>query len=376
MARKPTTAEELEQRILATVGAGASAPLSDDAFNRLALELFAFQYNANQPYRRFCDLRGRTPDNVTGWQDVPAVPAAAFKQLPLTCFPPEQAGLYFTTSGTTSLGEQQGTHYLLTPKLYNASLLAHFEAALLPDGLRPPIYVLAQPPGELPHSSLSHMFGEVEKAFGNDCSYYVDANGLAFEALDRDLALAEVEGAPVMLLGTAFAFVHFLDYCKERNLRYALPKRSRLMDTGGFKGRSRELPRDALYALYREIFGITAQYLVNEYGMTELGSQFYDATLIDHQLRRRLPLRKLTPPWCRVSLVNPETLAPAEQGEPGILRFFDLSKLYSVAAIQSEDLGRLIDSGDGGFEVLGRAQGAEARGCSIALDDLLSAQRQ
>ncbi|HEX8958897.1 MAG TPA: hypothetical protein VF770_03650, partial [Solirubrobacterales bacterium] len=180
----------------------------------------------------------------------------------------------------------------------------------------------------------------------------------------------------VMLLGTAFAFVHFLDYCKERGLRYALPKRSRLMDTGGFKGRSRELPRDELYALYREIFGVTAQYLVNEYGMTELGSQFYDATLIDHHLRRRRPPRKLAPPWCRVSLVDAETLAPAAPGEPGILHFFDLSNLYSVAAIQTEDLGRVVSAEDGGFEVLGRAEGAEARGCSLALDDLLSAQRR
>jgi Acyl-protein synthetase, LuxE len=367
--RRPGMAE-LEERILAVIKAGASTPLHDDEFNRMALDLFFFQYSSNQPYRRFCDLRGLTPENVTNWQQIPAVPAAAFKELPLTCFPVEEAAVYFTTSGTTQ-GERQGTHYLLSPKLYNASLLSHFEAALLPDGLRPAMYVLAQSPQEMPHSSLSHMFGEVERQFSNGCIYYVDENGLDTRALDRDLALAEAEGMPVMLMGTAFAFVHFLDYCRENDRRYALPKRSRLMDTGGFKGRSRELPRDELYTLYRERLGITAQYLVNEYGMTELGSQFYDATLIDHHLRRRRPLRKLAPPWCRVVLSDPETLAPAAAGEPGIIRFFDVSNLYSVAAIQTEDLGRAVDEG---FDVLGRAQGAEARGCSLALDDLLGAQ--
>ncbi|MHB8574666.1 MAG: LuxE/PaaK family acyltransferase [Dehalococcoidia bacterium] len=370
MAGRP--AEGLERRILEVIEAGVSTPLSEAAFNRLALDVFAFQYGANEPYRRFCDLRGQTPRTVHGWQGVPAVPAAAFKELPLTCFPPDDATLVFTTSGTTRT-EKQGTHYLLTPKLYDASLLAHFEAALLPDGARLPLYVLGQPPQDLPHSSLSHMFGAVARRFAGDCMYYVDENGLDFAALDRDLALAEAEGNPVMLLGTAFAFVHFLDWCHKGGRRYVLPKRSRLMDTGGFKGRSREVGREELYGMYGEIFGIAKQYLVNEYGMTELGSQCYDATLEDHQNRKRAPLRKLAPPWCRVTILDPETLAEAAPGEAGIIRFMDLSNLYSVAAIQSEDLGRTVADG---FEVLGRASGAEARGCSIALDDLLEAQRR
>jgi hypothetical protein len=372
MPQSDATARALERRILDLIRAGAGAPIAPEAFNRLALDVLAFQYGANEPYRRYCDLRGRTPDNVADWREVPFAPTAAFKEVALTCFPPEQATLVFTTSGTTQ-GSRQGTHYLLKPELYDASLLAHFETALLPDGARLPMYVLAQPPREAPHSSLSHMFGVVERELGNDCTYYVDETGLAVEALARDLAIAEAEGVPVMLLGTAFAFVHFLDHCHERGLRFALPTRSRLMDTGGFKGRSREVPRDELYRLYRETFGIAAQYLVNEYGMTELGSQFYDATLLDHQMRRRRPLRKLAPPWCGVSIVDAETLAPAAPGKPGILRFFDLSNLYSLAAVQTEDVGRTVEDG---FEVLGRAEGAEARGCSIALDDLLTAQRE
>jgi len=368
----PARVDSLETRILGLIQAGTSIPCSDRDFDRLAHELFSFQYGANEPYRRFCDVRGQTPKTVISWREIPAVPAAAFKELPLTCFPAEQAQAVFTTSGTTQEG-RQGTHYLLRPTLYDASLTAHFGAAVVPDGAKLPMYVLAQPPEQLPNSSLSHMFGVLAPRFGNGCTYYVDREGLAFEPLARDLALAEAQGAPVMLLGTAFAFVHFLDYCSEQGLRFALPKRSRLMDTGGFKGRSRQMPRAELYGLYRSEFGLAAQYLVNEYGMTELSSQFYDGTLIDHQLRRRRPLRKLAPPWCRFAADDPETLAPAADGQPGILRFLDLSNLYSVAAVQTEDLGRTVDAG---FEVLGRAQGAEARGCSIALDDLLSAQQR
>ncbi|HLZ72394.1 MAG TPA: long-chain fatty acid--CoA ligase [Dehalococcoidia bacterium] len=363
--------QALEQRVLAVIHGGAGVPMPDDAFNHLALDVFAIQYARNEPYRRYCELKGAAPATVRDWREVPAVPTAAFKELPLTCFPPDDAELVFTTSGTTQ-GGRQGTHYLASAKLYNASLLAHFEAALLPDGARPPALVLAQSPAELPHSSLSHMFGAIERELAEDCAYYVDEAGLHADALARDLSLAEAEAKPVMLLGTAFAFVHFLDACAGRGLRWALPKRSRLMDTGGFKGRSREVPRDELYRLYREVFGLQEQYLVNEYGMTELCSQFYDATLIDHEARRRRPLRKLAPPWCRVQALDPETMRPAAEGATGVLRFFDLSNLYSVAAVQTEDLGRTVADG---FEVLGRAQGAEARGCSIALDDLLLAQQ-
>jgi hypothetical protein len=369
-------ARAIERRILDVIHAEAGASLSGERFNRLALDVFAFQYGANEPYRRYCQARSATPHNVRNWHDVPFVPAAAFKEVPLTCFPPEEASLVFTTSGTSQDG-RAGTHYLLTSALYDASLLAHFVAALLPDGARLPLYVLAQPPSEAPHSSLSYMLGQVERRLGNGCTYYVDATGLDTAALDRDLALAEAEGTPAMLLGTAFAFVHFLDYCKEHGRRYALPKRSRLMDTGGFKGRSREVSPEELHARYRDVFDIPPQYVVNEYGMTELCSQFYDASLVDHTQRRRRPPRKLAPPWCGFSIVDPETLEPARASEPGVLRFFDLSNLYSVAAVQTEDVGRAVPSTDGeplGFEVLGRAQGAEARGCSLALDELLSAQ--
>ena len=364
----------LEEQILAAIA--SEEPLDDAAFDRLAVAVFAAQYAANAPYRRFCDLRGATPATVASWQEIPAVPTAAFKELPLTCFPPEQAQVVFTTSGTTQGAGKQGTHYLLNSRLYDASLLRHFAALLLPDGARLPLYVVAPSPADAPNSSLSHMFGAVGRRLAPDVTYYVDAAGLSAEALARDLALAEAEGTPILLAGTAFGFVHFLDYCAAQGLRFSLPRRSRLMDTGGFKGRSREVPRDELYAQYRQTFGIAPQYLVNEYGMTELGAQFYDATLLDHQLRRRGPLRKIAPSWCRVGVVDPETLQPAAPGATGVLRFFDLTNLYSVAAVQTEDLGRTIDAPDGGFEVIGRAEGAEARGCSIALDDLLLAQQR
>jgi hypothetical protein len=113
--------------------------------------------------------------------------------------------------------------------------------------------------------------------------------------------------------------------------------------------------------------------VVNEYGMTELGSQFYDSTLRDWTERtemRHLQIsarRKVPPPWVRVQVVDPETLSPLAEGATGLLRFYDLANLHTVCAVQTDDLGQQRGPG---FEVLGRATGAEPRGCSLAVEEL------
>jgi hypothetical protein len=171
-------------------------------------------------------------------------------------------------------------------------------------------------------------------------------------------------GRPVTLCGTAFAFVHLLDALAERRVKYRLPEGSRLMECGGFKGRSREIPRPELYAELEDALGIPMEYMLNQYGMTELGSQFYDSILTQPGELRR----KLGPPWARVTLVDPTTGRSARAGCVGQIVVHDLANTGSVFAIQTADLGRSV--GDG-FEVLGREPGAEARGCSIAADELL-----
>jgi hypothetical protein len=174
-------------------------------------------------------------------------------------------------------------------------------------------------------------------------------------------------------LGTAFGFVHFVDYLSSESRTFQLPPGSRLMDTGGYKGRSREVPKQELYATYGDRLGIPLSHVVNEYGMTEMGSQFYDRVLRD-ALAGVSPnptaaneRRKTPPPWVRTQVVDPETLTLLPAGEVGLLRHFDLANLHTVAAIQTDDLG--VWRGDG-FEVLGRATGAEPRGCSLAVEEL------
>lgn len=338
----------------------------DDArFERLALALFAFQFEANVPYGRFCTVRGATPDRIRSWRDIPAVPTGAFKELPLRCFPAERSVHVFRTSGTTLA--RRGELSLDTLELYEASLAPSFESGVLPDlapGERLPMLVLAPSPAEAPDSSLSHMFEVMQERRGAPGGGWFVRNGrLDADALEG--AVARAAGAPKLLLcGTAFAFVHWLEALEQRSLRLALPAGTRVMETGGFKGRARELPRERLYAWLQDRLGVPPERCVNQYGMTELASQFYDSVLREPRASRR----KLAPPWTRVLLVDPESGKQVPDGEVGAIRIFDLANTGSVLAIATADLGR--NRGDG-FEVLGREEGAEARGCSLAVDEML-----
>jgi hypothetical protein len=344
-------------------------PLRHDEarFGRLALALFAFQFERNAPYGRFCAARGATPAKLTSWREIPAVPTGAFKELALRCFPPEREVHVFRTSGTALA--RRGELHLDTLALYEASLVPSFETGVLPDlapGERLPFLVLAPAPAEAPDSSLSHMFGLMLARRGAAGSTFF----LRGEKLDVDAlleALASAAGAAKLLLaGTAFAFVHLLEELEARGLRLALPAGARVMETGGFKGRARELPRERLHAWIEGRLGVPPARVVNQYGMTELASQFYDSVLREPGA----PRRKLAPPWTRVSIVDPESGRELTHGEVGAIRIVDLANTGSVLALTTADLGRAL--GDG-FEVLGRESGAEARGCSIAADEMLLA---
>ncbi|HEX6971231.1 MAG TPA: hypothetical protein VF234_03355, partial [Limnochordia bacterium] len=312
----------------------------------------------------------------------PAVPTRAFKGAELCAFPPEAARVVYLTSGTTLPG-RRGRHLLESTALYDAALLPNFARHLLPDlepGGRMRLFSLFPPPSVLPHSSLGHMIARCLDEFGDAQSGYAfDAAGLDDERLLGWLRAAADAGTPVGLLGTSTSLIEFLDRLAARGCRLRLPPASRVMDTGGYKGSGRRVEPEALRALYEEYLGIPPAYAVNEYGMTELGSQFYDACLADAVLGAPAdaPSRaKVIPPWVRTLAVDPETLEPLPPGEVGLLCHIDLANRGSVAAIQTEDLGRLVPAGGSfRFELLGRAPGAEPRGCSIAVSEILAAAR-
>ena len=142
------------------------------------------------------------------------------------------------------------------------------------------------------------------------------------------------------------------------------------MQTGGYKGRSREVDREVLLAAISARYGIAAPWIINEFGATELSSQMYETTLCEHLAGFEGPRRLWIPPWVRATPVDPDTLQPVAGHTVGILRIDDTANLDSVCCIQTADLARRLDDG---IVVLGRAHGAVPRGCSLAADQALGA---
>jgi hypothetical protein len=321
--------DELSIRI-----ADALQPDLDEAgFNALALEVHAFQRRWNEPYARFCATR-LAPSH---WREIPAVPQSVFKRFALSCVPRECIGKTFRTSGTT--GETRGEHHFRDTALYEAALLAGWRQLDLP---RLKQVILAPPPAEAPHSSLSHMLATLA----------VESHEPQTWAFGKELPTFQ---QPVALLGTALAFLNLIETTPPR----ALPPGSFAMETGGYKGSGRELSKADLYARIEQHLGLAPNQVLNEYGMTELSSQFYT---------RGLGEAHRGGPWVRAQVIDPETGAEVSVGNAGILRIFDLANLNSVLALETQDLAIRREDG---FELLGRDPAALPRGCSRMADEIL-----
>jgi hypothetical protein len=255
----------------------------------------------------------------------------------------------------------------------DVAVAANARRALFPDGRRTRVLVLTPPPDRVPHMIMVHGMAHLVRTFGLEGSRFVAGpGGVDFAALCAELEDCQRGGVPVALLGSSFGFVHLLDWMEREGRRLSLPRGSRLMDAGGYKGRSREIRRDELVRWASAMCGVPAPSVINLLGMTEMASQIYDRGAGDDAPRWKVP-----PAWVRTQVVDPRRLGPdgpqpVEEGAVGLLRHLDLANVERPSMIQSEDLGRAGPVVDGarGFEILGRARGAEPRGCSLTAEDL------
>lgn len=335
---------------------------ADAEFNGMALMLFTLQYEQNAAYRKFCEARKISPSTTNHWTQIPAISTSAFKDFELSSLPPAERTHVFHSSGTTAQKPSRHFHSAKSLAVYEASLLPWFRFHVGPEKN---LAILTPPPAQAPNSSLVHMFETVRRDLGAPTTGF-------FGALDREgawslnfaSAVAALEdasrtGEQIVVLGTAFSFVHLLDHLAEKKLRLQLPLGSRVMETGGYKNRSRVLPKKELHALITDRLGVAASHIVCEYGMSELSSQAYD-TASSHEATANRYLQ--FPPWVRVQIISPETGQPVRNGETGLLRIFDLANVFSVMALQTEDLA--VAHGEH-FELVGRAELSEPRGCSL-----------
>ncbi len=348
-----------------------SGDAAANPFEDLALEMFALQFHHNAPYRRYCEAVGRTPATVTDWRQVPAVPASGFKEFDFSCIPASRRSAVFCSSGTTRATASRHHHCAESLALYEASVRAGFERHF-----RPPfdcVLILTPPPSQAPHSSLVHMFETIGRAFSRRQAVWAGRMGpggvweVDARLAGQQLETAAAAGGAVLVLGTALTHLDLITALEAQGMHFKLPPGSLALETGGYKGRTRNPSKTEFYRQLSDCLGIPQTSIVGEYGMCELSSQAYDVRpavpAFAPATEAGIGERRFTfPPWGRARIVSPETGEEVGDGRTGLVRVYDLANVYSVMAVQTEDLA--VRRGDG-FELLGRAAGAERRGCSL-----------
>ncbi|APR83797.1 Putative acyl protein synthase/acyl-CoA reductase-like protein [Minicystis rosea] len=360
----------------ARVRAFMAASLRGEAtepFDTLALDLARFQAVHVPAIARLGRARGAAIAELREASGIPAVPSDVFRLARIAAHPRELDVALFRTSGTSQGAEARGEHPMRTTETYERGALAWGQRFLWPDHADLQAIVLAPPIAEQGDSSLGFMLDRFAHGFARPPVFVIhrgaDGDGVIdFAEIVRATAEARSSGHPVLVLATSFALVHLIEGASGLDLR--LTPGSRVMQTGGFKGKSREIAADVLRRMVAETFGVNEDHVVSEYGMTELSSQLYEGTLagaLGHGPKLAHGIF-VPPPWVRVTPVDPVSLEPVASGENGIGRIVDLANVDSSVAIQTADRVRITSFG---IELLGRLPGATPRGCSIAIDEML-----
>jgi len=374
----PTTeSEALHARVRAFA---QGSPAVGDDFSRLALDIAAFQRRHSPSFARLVAARDAALDTVDA---IPAVSTDAFRLARVALHPPDTDTVRFLTSGTTA---SPGVHAMRTTETYRLLALTAGEGALRSTWPGPCVVVaLAAPPTAPPTSSLAFMMQAFMERWDGRAllrdpagapfdpvdphRWLVSPGGVDVAGLRRAALLASERQEPLLVLATAFALVGLLDGLAGDRL--PVPRRTVVMVTGGYKGRTRELSPRRLRAAIAAALRLPEEQVVGEYGMTELTSQLYEGTLPGAP--RPSPAGVFVPPpWLAVSAVDPVSLRPLAAGAAGLARFVDLGNVDSAVAVLTEDVVRVRD---GGVELLGRRRGATPRGCSLVFESLIAGAR-
>jgi phenylacetate-coenzyme A ligase PaaK-like adenylate-forming protein len=310
---------------------------SDEEFNDLALEIFHFQYANNSLYRQFVDMGNFSVNSIDHYNKIPFLPIAFFKSFKIICKNPKKVKI-FTSSGTS--GSQRSKHYVSDLRLYEKSFTTCFEKFY---GMPDQFTILALLPSyiERDDSSLVYMVNKLILHSRNiNSGFYLDN----YEELEKKINRSKEQ--KILLIGVTFAL---LDLAENYSLNHP---GLIVMETGGMKGRRKEIVRDELHKILCSKFNVNK--IHSEYGMTELLSQAYSAGggIFNG------------PSWMKVLIRDtndPKTLCVVNKS--GGINIIDLANIHSCSFIATQDFGKVFENGS--FEVLGRFDDSDIRGCNL-----------
>jgi phenylacetate-coenzyme A ligase PaaK-like adenylate-forming protein len=307
-------------------------------FERLAIEIFLYQYENTEVYRRFCDLLKVVPSSVKKINNIPFLPIQFFKSHRVISKSVSEA-IAFKSSGTT--GSVTSKHHVSDLILYEKSFSTAFKLFY---GHPSEYAILALLPSYIERggSSLVYMADRLINDSNNEHSGFYLKD---IDALIEKLTFLEKTNQKTILLGVSYAL---LDLIEKQIFKL---KNTIVMETGGMKGKRKELVKDELHAILKNGFGVDR--IHSEYGMTELLSQAYS----------KGEGVFYAPPWMKIRTRDTEDALSFVEGKTGGINVIDLANLHSCSFIATQDLGRIRE--DGSFEILGRFDASDIRGCNL-----------
>ncbi|ROI14049.1 LuxE/PaaK family acyltransferase [Epilithonimonas hominis] len=315
---------------------------TEEDFRTACLETFRYQYENLKVYRKFVDYLNINPSSINQVSDIPFLPIEMFKNH-LVLDKNAEAENYFQSSGTTQMNRSK--HYIADFSLYEESIYKSFEQFIG----KPEDYIflgLLPNYSENPHSSLIYMIDFlIKKSNKPENGYFLYNHQELFNLLQT------LSDKKVILFGVSFALLDFLDYCHANSQTLQFSQTLTVIETGGMKGRKEEMTKDELLKIFQN--GFKTDKIYSEYSMTELLSQAYS---LGENIYK-------SPNWMKILVRNTEDpFSYVEEGRTGAINIIDLANRHSCAFLATQDLGK---SENGSFQVLGRIDHSDIRGCSL-----------
>lgn len=318
---------------------------TEKEFLEASLRTFRYQYENVEIYRKFVDFLAIDPEKVDALEKIPFLPIEMFKNHKILD-KNVSADLYFQSSGTTQMNLSK--HFIADENIYRESIYKSFERFI---GKPEDFIFLGLLPSylERQNSSLIYMVDYLMTRSGKpENGYFLYNHEELFDLLNQ------LEDKKVILFGVSFALLDFLDYCQSEKGQDSLQTSENLIviETGGMKGRKEEMTKDELLKILQD--GLGTDKIYSEYSMTELLSQAYSLGHNEYEC----------PNWMRIMVRNAEDPFSYEKtGRTGAVNIIDLANIHSCSFIATQDLGKTLPNGK--FQVLGRIDHSDIRGCSL-----------
>ncbi|MCU7618033.1 acyl transferase [Chryseobacterium sp. PBS4-4] len=318
---------------------------TEQEFLNVALTTFRYQYKNIDVYKRFVDYLNLDVEKINSLDKIPFLPIEMFKNHQILD-KNISTDLYFQSSGTTKMNLSK--HFIANENIYQESIYKSFEQFI---GKPEDFIFLGLLPSylEKQNSSLIYMVDYLmKKSDKPENGYFLYNHEDLFKLLN------ELKDKKVILFGVSFALLDFLDFCNSNAQTLQASKNVTIIETGGMKGRKEEMTKDELLKILQNGFGTEKIY--SEYSMTELLSQAYSLGENIYEC----------PNWMKVLVRNVEDPFSYETaGKTGAINIIDLANIHSCSFIATQDLGKLLTEGENKFQVLGRIDHSDIRGCSL-----------